>query len=345
MRQQILNLAQNENRLGASEYVLKAISSSSDALHAYPDSNYDLLRDAISRFVNIPKETILCGAGADDLITVAFRTFLDSGSDLLLPRNSFVRYFDNARAVGANVVEIPPIRQTTDIQFILKSIRATTKMLVLVSPGNPSGEIISRETLKTVLEELPHDLIVILDAVYAEYVTSSLYSDGLEFLLDHPRLIVLRTFSKFFALASLRVGWCAAYPRLIRKMSQFRNTYSVSNLSAVAAIAALQDVSHHDYIQRETPILRNKLVKVFNAVGIRPQQTHTNFITVKCIDELQCKAMHVELERNGIRTLYLEKYDMPDCFRISVPNSEEILIVEEAIKNLKFLIERNCVEN
>jgi len=241
--EEIIKLASNENPLGCSSMAKKAIIEGLDHIALYPDGNAGALKQAVAKHLNITEEQLIFGAGSDELLGVIAEVFLCPGNEVLTSDQSFPRYDSAAHLMGSNIIKVPLTNYTYDLNKMRKKINPNTKLIILANPNNPTGTYFTQTSLLEFLNQVPSDVLVILDEAYYEYVGAADYPKSLNLLEQYSNLIILRTFSKAYGLASLRVGYGIAAPKTIELLNRVRNPFNVNSLAQVAAIASLNDQS------------------------------------------------------------------------------------------------------
>ena len=315
----VTDLSLNENRLGSSKLAREAYARAVEDLWRYPDGSYAQLKSAIGKHFRVPAEQIACGAGADELITLLTRIFVHSGEEVLFPEFSFMMFSLNALRVGAITVRTRNDDYQPSIEDLLGHITSRTRLIFLASPNNPTGAYLSRTELATLIQQIPAHIPFVLDSVYAEYmIDGPHYSDGFEFLHQASNLVILRSFSKAFGLASLRIGWCFAAPEIIRRIDQFRGPYNVSGPAAAAAIAAIDDEEHVSTSRKHNEIWSQRVANCLRQLGIRCGPIAGNFIMAEFQPSSVADRAYSWLRECGVLTRRLIDYELPRCLRITI---------------------------
>jgi histidinol-phosphate aminotransferase len=238
-------LSANESPLGPSP---KAVAAAREALadvQLYPDADTRLLNQALATLHGLDPAWVMCGTGSESLIEVLCRTFAGPGDEVLMPQFSFPMFAIYANAAGATVVNAPSPRFTADVDALLAAVTSKTKLVFIANPNNPTGTWVDRGAIARLVKGLPEHVLLVLDSAYAEYLEDPNYDAGLHYVAEHPgRVVVLRTFSKLYALAGLRIGWMHADPKTIDLLRRARLIFPVTAPSQAAAIAALSDTEH-----------------------------------------------------------------------------------------------------
>lgn len=238
-------LCANESPLGASPKAVAAAAAALPQMHLYPDSDTKLLNEALARLHGLDPAWVMCGTGSESLIEVLCRTFAGPGDEVLVPEFSFPMFGIYAQAAGAQVTVAPAAHFTTQVDTLLSSISPKTKLLFVANPNNPTGTWVDRQAITRLVDGLPSGVLLVLDSAYAEYLKEPSFEPGHQFVKERPgQVVVLRTFSKLYALAGLRVGWMHGDPQTLDYLRRARLIFPVTAPSQAAAIAALGDEEH-----------------------------------------------------------------------------------------------------
>ena len=238
----VIKLASNENPLGCSPKAKEAISSALDSLNLYPDGNSTLLREKLAQKYNIKVEQVIPSSGSDEMIDQLAKTFIDEDDEVIMADITFPRYTDTCKMMGGKPVVVPLKNFTHDLKSMAQAVSDKTKIIYICNPNNPTGTMIPTSEVIDLLENIPSSVLVVLDEAYREYVTRDDYMMDSEKLIErHPNLIILRTFSKAYGLAALRVGYTIAHEDIISNINKVRGPFNINSLAQVAAIASLED--------------------------------------------------------------------------------------------------------
>jgi histidinol-phosphate aminotransferase len=276
-----IKLGSNENPLGPAPAVIEAMSRALEEVRLYPEPGAPRLCRALAEHYGRPAEEVLTGAGIDDLLDLTVRCALNPGDNLVLAHPGFVRYAVAAQCAGGEVRLVPGNSGSPyahDLEAMLAAIDERTRIVTLVNPNNPTGSVFDRDRLESFLEQVPPDVLTILDEAYFEFVDDPDFPDGLEYVRGEKPLLVFRTFSKIHSLAGLRVGFGFGPPPLVEYLNRARLPFSVNTVAQEAAIAALAAGDHvarsRDLARSETRFLAQGLQKR----GWRVEPTWTNFV-------------------------------------------------------------------
>lgn len=296
----VYKLASNENPMGCSPKVKEALINAMDQIHIYPDGNATLLKEKLSSFTGFPVTRILPISGLDEMIDQLGKTFIDKGDQAIMSDDSFVRYIGTTKMMGGIPIIVPTKEDFSfDLDSMLKEINEKTKMIFICNPNNPTGTMIREEDFISFMEQVPENIIVVYDEAYREFVTREDYPhDSLKFLDRYPNIIIMRTFSKAYGLASLRVGYTLASEEIIENINKIRPAFNVSTFAQVAAIAALDDQDFVKQAVENNTLGREYLCKEFDKMGLPYAQSQTNHIWVDVKKDAQ--EVFINLQKKGV---------------------------------------------
>ena len=276
----IVKLASNENPFGASPKAVSALKEAVTNFAIYPDGYATRLREAMTRFLNVDQNQLIFGNGADNLIQIVSRAFLRPGKNTVMAAPSFSQYKHNAIIEGAEIREIPLINGEHDLDSMIAAIDENTAVVWVCSPNNPTGVHITKDKMISFLNNVPKETLVVIDDAYHDYVVADDYYDALEFAKTYPNVIVLRTFSKIYGLAALRIGYGIAHQNIIRALEPVREPFNVNTLGQIAAIAAIED---QDYVKECRQRNREGMAqfeKFCNEKQLKYYSSQANFILI-----------------------------------------------------------------
>ncbi len=316
----VVKLSANESALGPSPKAVEAYREAARTLHRYPDGGCRRLRQAIGRRLNLDPERIVCGAGSDELIGLLVRAYVGPGEEVLMSRHGFLMYRIAALAAGAYPVLAPECDLKADVTALLAHVTSRTRICFIANPNNPTGSYLRGDELEALRRGLPEDVLLVVDAAYAEFVDADDYSDGLDLARRHDNVVVTRTFSKLHGLAALRLGWLYAAPPVVDVLARIRNPFNVSTPAQAAGIAAIEDVAHQERARRHNLHWRPWLARQLEALGLRVYPSVANFLLVAFPDQpgRDAAAAAAALEGHGLIPRRMEEYGLADCLRITV---------------------------
>lgn len=283
---ELYKLASNENLYGPSPKVKEAITAHLDELYYYPETGAPTLRMAISKFLNVEPSRILFGAGLDEVILMISRAVLRPGDTIVTSEATFGQYYHNAIVEAANVVQVPLKNGGFDLEGILKAIDEDTALVWLCNPNNPTGTYFNHEALDSFLSQVPSNVPVIIDEAYFEFVTAQDFPDTLALQEKYDNAFLLRTFSKAYGLAGLRVGYVVASEQAIEKWNIIRPPFNVTRISEYAAVAALEDQQYLKEITHKNSTERERFYQLPQSEHFLPSQTNFIFVKTTNVNEL-----------------------------------------------------------
>ena len=321
----LVKLSSNETPLGTSPYAVEAYLRSSELLHRYPDGAAVQLRAAIGDRYGLDSEQIMCGNGSDDLLYLIATAYAGPGDEVLVTKHAFAMYQIAAQSVGATPVVAPARSLGADIDNLLNKVGPDTRICYLANPNNPTGTVVSSKEMERLREGLPDNVLLVIDAAYAEYVGRKDYSDGIELVDSHENVVVTRTFSKIYGLAALRLGWLYGPPKVVDALNRIRCPFNANGAAQAAGIAALRDTNFVDAAVAHNGKWLPWLEAEFKNIGLTVHPSIANFALVEFDNTSSRNASHVykHLLENGIIGRELKAYGLPDCLRFSVGLEED----------------------
>ncbi|MDP2168384.1 MAG: histidinol-phosphate transaminase [Thermodesulfovibrionales bacterium] len=322
-----VKLASNENPLGPSPRAIEALSASLGSLNRYPDGGGYYLKGALSRSLDVKEDELILGNGSNELIDIAVRTFLSPGDEAVMAFPSFVVYPMSVKAQGAKAVEVPLMDMRHDLEAMADVVTPKTKMLFIANPNNPTGTINTKGEIDRLMARLPDGVLVVVDEAYFEYVRNPDYADSLRHFRAGRDMLILRTFSKIYGLAGLRIGYGIARPEIIREMNKLRPPFNTNSLAQAAAAAALADTGHLERSKDVNENGRRYLYTELSALGVRYTPTEANFIYMPVKDSA---SIYDALLRKGV----IVRPMGPGHLRVTIGLPDENARFIEAIKPL-----------
>jgi histidinol-phosphate aminotransferase len=295
-----IKLASNENPLGPSPKALSAMEKALKNLHRYPDGGGFYLRRALAGKWGVPPEEILIGNGSNEIIELLVRTFVSPGDEAVVSENTFSVYRLITTAAGGEVVTVPMREDRYDLEGMLSKITSRTRLVFLCNPNNPTGTMIPDKEVRGFMEAVPDHLLVVFDEAYGEYVTSKDYPETLPYLQAGRNVAILRTFSKIYGLAGLRVGYGLLRTELSDMVNRVRQPFNTNSLAQIAALAALEDEEHVERSRRSNNEGKAFLVRELDHLGFRHVPTEANFIYFQSGNGMDGKKLFDALLRKGV---------------------------------------------
>jgi histidinol-phosphate aminotransferase len=255
---EIIKLASNENPLGCSELAKKSIIEYLNEPSLYPDGNCTELREKLSLKFNLNPDQFIFGAGSDEVIGLIAKTYVTQGDEVITCTPTFPQYKAGTLQMGGTIIEVPLKNYVFDLAGILNHITDQTKIIFIANPNNPTGTIITAQQQLDFLNQVSEDILIVMDEAYVEYIKDPNFPDTMSLLNQYPNLMILRTFSKMYGLASLRIGYGVGQPDIIEKINRVRGPFNVTTAAQVAAVASLTDI---DFVNRTYEV--NEASKAF----------------------------------------------------------------------------------
>jgi histidinol-phosphate aminotransferase len=321
----IIKLSSNESALGISPKVKKAISGVNINLSKYPDSKSKNLIKEISKVYDCNVTKIICGSGSDELIQIICQLYLNPSDEVIVPQYSFLMYRIYAKIVGANIKFAKEKNFKVSIKEIFKKVSKKTKIVFLANPNNPTGTYLNKSELINLRNKLNPKILLVLDDAYFEYMKNKDYKSGLEIFKNKNNVIILRTFSKIYGLAALRVGWGHGSKKIIEAMNKIKPPFNVNQAAQIAAIEALKDKNFIKRSVRHNFLWANKIKIFLNKLNISTNDVSANFFLLD-FDKSKFSAKYVlkKLESKGIILRSTEQgYNIKNKLRLTIGSSKE----------------------
>lgn len=327
-----IKLASNENPLGPSPMAVKAIKNAIGKLNRYPDgSGYNLIQK-ISEHLGVSPQNIVLGNGSDDIIGMLTCGFLEPGDEAILPHPSFLMYEIMILSAGAIPVVVPLKQLSIDLQAINKSITSRTRMVFLCNPNNPTGTVVFKEDFENFLKKIPPDVIVVVDEAYIEFVRDQACARSIEYLDNDRPLVTLRTFSKVYGLAGLRIGYGVMPDEIANLLNRIRLPFNTNSLAQAAACAALEDTV---FFEKVITLIHQGLDFLYDSLdrlGVKYFPTQTNFILIDVCKNAD--AIYEKMLRQGVIVRSMRSYGYPHYIRINAGLHEENVRFIKALEKI-----------
>lgn len=334
----IIKLGGNENTMGFSPKVKEAVDEQFQTLSYYPDMNVTSLREALSSFHGVKEEELVFGNGSFELISILAQTFLEAGEESIIIEPSFGWYKSVTLQMGGKIVSIPLEDFNTNLDTVKEKITEKTRIIWLCNPNNPVGSIIKAGELYSFLKEIKDDVIVVLDEAYVDFVEEEDFPDTVSWINEFQNIIILRTFSKAYGLASFRIGYGIADERLIHLLQKVRLPINTNATAQIAALAALKDQDYKNYIVKEIEKGRNLYYQKLKEMGLQYVISNGNFILFDTTIDSEW-VVNEFLKRGIIIRAGLE-FGLPTWVRISIGSQAEN---ETALSLLKEVLQQTLV--
>jgi histidinol-phosphate aminotransferase len=329
----VIKLSSNEAALGPSPKATTAYNEAAATLYRYPPGDSGELRAAVAEVHDLDPARIICGAGSDEIIGLLCRAFAGPGDEVIYTAHGFMMYPIYALGVGAKPVAVPERDLTADVDAILGAVTPRTKLVFLANPNNPTGTYINAAALLRLRNSLREDVVLMVDEAYAEFVDADDYQSGLTLAATTPNTIVLRTFSKIYGLAALRVGWGFGPKAIIDAMERFRGPFNVSRAAQVAAAAAVRDRAHVARAKDHNTKWRKIALQRLRGLGLKVGDSAGNFVLPEFPTTPGRTAADADafLQSQGLIVRRVDNYGLPQYLRITIGNDEEMTTILDAL--------------
>jgi histidinol-phosphate aminotransferase len=316
-----VKLASNENPLGPSPKAMAAARQALGEANWYPDGGSKRLREVLAGRYGVRAEEVFVGLGSSEIIDLASRVLLRQGLTGITSEGSFALFAIAIRASGGKLVQTPMRNYTFDLDAMAAAVTPETRVIYIANPNNPTGTAFGAAEFDAFLKKVPGDVLVVLDEAYTEYAERRDLPKAMEIFKEYNNLLTLKTFSKVYGLAGLRIGYGIGHPTLVAEMNKLRTPFNVTSVGQAAALAALDDLEHVRRSGEMNHAERTRLFRELQGMGLQPVASETNFLFIPT--GADAKGMCDELLHEGVIVRPLAWMGFPDAIRISVGNADE----------------------
>jgi histidinol-phosphate aminotransferase len=329
----VFKLSSNETPLGPSADAIAAYRTAGEHLEDYPDGASSALREAIGAAFGLDPARLVCGAGSDDLLNLLARAYLADGDEAIHTTHGFLVYPIATLGAGAKPVVAPEKNCTADVDAILERVSAKTKIVFLANPNNPTGTYLPFDEVKRLHRGLPGNVLLVLDAAYAEYVRRNDYESGIELVATSENVVMTRTFSKIYGLAALRLGWMYGPAAVVDAVNRVRGPFNVNAPAIAAGIAAIRDAAHVERGRAHNAQWLPWLIEEIGKLGLKVTPSVGNFLLIHFPDEKGKTARDADefLTKRGLILRQLGAYKLPHALRMTVGSEEANRLVVKAL--------------
>jgi histidinol-phosphate aminotransferase len=326
---EIIKLASNENPLGVPKSAKEAMMRAVTELSRYPDANGFELKEALSKKYQVPTEWITLGNGSNDILELISHAIVEKGQSIIYSQYSFLVYALTTQAIGANAIIVPAKNYGHDLDRMANAITENTRLIFIANPNNPTGTFLSAHSVEAFLKKIPQHIVVVLDEAYNEFLPHKDQYESSAWVHTYPNLLIVRTFSKAYGLAGLRIGFGLAQTAITDLLNRIRQPFNVNSLAQAAAIAALNDIK---FLQQSATLNQEgyqQLTKAFEQMGLPYIPSYGNFIMIKVGNDNGAGArINLELLKRGIIVRPIANYGLPQWLRVSIglPNENAAFI-------------------
>ncbi|WP_323765672.1 histidinol-phosphate transaminase [Marinovum sp.] len=320
-RDDVLKLSSNENPLGVPPAAQEAMAAAAGRMHLYPSTDHAALRRAIGEVHGLDPDRIICGVGSDEVLQFVTQGFAGPGDEIIHTEHGFSMYPVLIHMSGATPVCVSETDRRVDVDAILDAVTDRTRIVLLTNPGNPTGTRLSDDALTRLADGLPENVILVIDAAYAEYAEG--YDGGARLATQRPNVLMTRTFSKIYGLGGLRVGWGYGPQEIIDVLRRLRQPFNLSELQMAAAEAAVRDGNWMRDCAALNADQRARLTGALRQMGIACDDSDANFVLARLADEAEAAAADRALQSEGILVRRVTGYGFPEGLRITVGDADQ----------------------
>jgi histidinol-phosphate aminotransferase len=331
----VFKLSSNETPLGPSKRAIAAYRKTGEHLEDYPDGSASELREAIGEAFGLDPDRIVCGAGSDDLLNLLARAYLKDGDEAIHTTHGFLVYPIATMGTGAKPIDAPETNFSADVDAILARVTAKTKLVFLANPNNPTGTYIPFDEVKRLQRALPDNVLLVLDAAYAEYVRRNDYESGIELVATTDNVVMTRTFSKIYGLAALRLGWLYGPAHVVDAVNRIRGPFNVNAPAIAAGVAAIRDTAHVEFAREHNARWLAWLTEEIGKLGLPVTPSVANFVLIHFPQDTSRTAKDADafLTKRGLILRQVGAYKLPHALRMSVGTEEANRLVVQALKD------------
>lgn len=330
-----VGLCANENPLGPSPKVVATILEHISEIHKYPNATASQLRKSLSDYYKIQPDQISCTTGSEDALTLLVRAFAGPGDEILYSQYGFLVFGKATLSVGATPVIVPAPHLSIDLNALLSRVTSKTKIVLLDNPSNPIGTYIPKDELIRLRKALPEHVLLVLDSAYAEYMSNDDYTDGIDLIQKYDNVVMTRSFSKFYGLAGMRLGWIYGPPYIIEYINRIRAPFGCSSLVQHAGIAALEDSAHQHAVLHHHQTVHPWFSAKLKELGLKFVPSVTNFILLEfpSNDPYTAEAAFLSLAKEGYIVFPVKGYGLMNHLRITLGVKEDMEGVVQILRS------------
>lgn len=317
----VIKLASNENPLGPSPMALSAIHNHIKSVWRYPDAAGYYLRRKLSEKIGVPQDHIILGNGSVEIVQQITEAYLNPGDEVIVGWPAFFKYIIATQIMGGTVVRVPLRDMRYDLQAMADAAGSKTRIIFIANPNNPTGTMVTGDEVSAFMAKIPEGVIVVFDEAYREYIEDEDYPDSMKYLREGKNIIILRTFSKIYGLAGLRIGYGIARPDIISYLNRVREAFNTNSLAQIAALHALDDQKHLERSKAHNREERAHLTKGLKELGLGLSPSVANFILADLGRD--ATSLHNRLLEEGIIVRPMGMYELPTCMRITIGKKNE----------------------
>ena len=326
----LIKLASNENPLGPSPKAIEAMQQTATQTHLYPDGNAFYLRNTMAERLGVDTNQLIFGNGSNEIIEFVAHALLGQGMNIVVSQYCFAIYPIVAHLTGANCITAPAKEYSHDLHAMAEAITPDTRIVFVANPNNPTGTLASHDDLVALINAVPDHTLLVMDEAYFEFLDEPL--DLIPRLLEKPNLLLMRTFSKIYGLAGLRVGYGIGHPEFIAALEKVRQPFNLNAMAQAAALAAIDDTAHLEATRANNATGLQFFEQALDEMGIETVPSHANFILANVGDG---GGTFQKLQERGVITRPMAGYQLPEWIRISIGTPAENERCLNALRELR----------
>ena len=333
---EVIKLSANESALGISPKAKKVLSKKTINFARYPDGKSKRLRDQIAKNFSCDKNKVICGSGSDEIIQLLCQTFINPHDEVVLPEFSFLMYRIYSKIAGAKVIFAKEKDFKVSINEILKKVTNKTKIVFLANPNNPTGTYLDKDELILLRKKLRNNILLVVDDAYAEYMKKKDYKSGLDLFKNKKNVFILRTFSKIYGLASLRIGWGYGDKKIIETLNLIKPPFNVNQIAQDAALESLKDKKFIKQSIKHNIEYAYKIKKFLEKFNIMTNDVTANFLLLNFSkSKLNAKIFYERLKSKGIILRQTEYgYRIKNMLRLTIGSRNDCLTFMNAVERI-----------
>jgi histidinol-phosphate aminotransferase len=332
LKGEVIKLASNENPLGTSPLALEAMKRTLDESALYPDDNCFYLKEYVAKKFSVGSDQVFIGNGSVEIMPYLTLTYLSARDSAVVSQGAFIWYKIAVNIAGGELIEAPMKNRAHDLKAMLTAVKPNTKLLFIANPNNPTGTIVTADDFDAFLKEVPDHVLVILDEAYKEYITDPLYPDSARYFGKKKNLVILRTMSKMYGLAGMRLGFMLADQDIVSNVMKLRISFNVNRIVQSAAIAAFDDADHVRKSRAVNDAGKQYLYEEYKKLGLFCVPTYGNFIFVDFPRD--SRVVFEGLQKQGVITRTIKEYGFPNALRITIGTESQNRRLIDALKKI-----------
>lgn len=326
----LIKLASNENPLGPSPRAVEAMQRMASQIHLYPDGNAFYLRNAMAERLGVESDQLIFGNGSNEIIEFVAHSLLGPGTNIVVSQYCFAIYPIVAHLMGAQCITVPAKDYGHDLEAMSAEINDETRIIFVANPNNPTGTLAPAESVISMVDAIPDHVLLVMDEAYFEFLDEPM--DLIFRLAGKPNLLLMRTFSKIYGLAGLRIGYGIGHKELVSALEKVRQPFNLNAMAQAAALAALDDTDHLEATRQNNRLGLEYLNQALHDMGLETVPSYANFILAKVGDGA---TVFQKLQESGVITRPMGGYQLPEWIRISVGTPEENERCLTALRDLR----------